>query len=71
MPHWVCGTHADGGTGAFGGTSCGATKRCNGWVKMPKLMLSGRTRTVPLGASRELSMWPRSAVLSGEDACGR
>eukprot|EP00959_Pyramimonas_sp_CCMP1952_P041130 860327-Pyramimonas_sp.AAC.1 len=30
MPHWVRGTQADGGTGAFGGALCGAAKRCNG-----------------------------------------
>eukprot|EP00959_Pyramimonas_sp_CCMP1952_P328115 6869410-Pyramimonas_sp.AAC.1 len=38
MPHCVFGTHADGGTGAFGGVPYGATRRCIVWAKMPKLV---------------------------------
>eukprot|EP00959_Pyramimonas_sp_CCMP1952_P179700 3757570-Pyramimonas_sp.AAC.1 len=34
MPNYISRTHADGGTGAFGGAPYGATKRCTGWVKM-------------------------------------
>eukprot|EP00959_Pyramimonas_sp_CCMP1952_P321924 6736176-Pyramimonas_sp.AAC.1 len=35
VPSWVCGTHASGPTGGFGGAPYGATKRCTGWVKLP------------------------------------
>eukprot|EP00959_Pyramimonas_sp_CCMP1952_P099004 2069566-Pyramimonas_sp.AAC.1 len=35
MPNYISRTQTDGGTGALGGAPYGATKRCNGWVKMP------------------------------------
>eukprot|EP00959_Pyramimonas_sp_CCMP1952_P073686 1540099-Pyramimonas_sp.AAC.1 len=63
--YWVCGTHAGGPTGGFGGTLYGATKRCTGSVKMPQLRVGGHMRAVPLGASVEFPMEPRSAVLDG------
>eukprot|EP00959_Pyramimonas_sp_CCMP1952_P329648 6901852-Pyramimonas_sp.AAC.1 len=44
MPHWVCGTHADGPTGGFGGASYGAAKRCAGLVKMPNWVCGTQNR---------------------------
>eukprot|EP00959_Pyramimonas_sp_CCMP1952_P096293 2013168-Pyramimonas_sp.AAC.1 len=60
MPHRVCGTHADGGTGAFGGAPYEATKRCNGWVKMPNCVFQDALGRSHWGL-RWSSLWPRNA----------
>eukprot|EP00959_Pyramimonas_sp_CCMP1952_P107789 2253867-Pyramimonas_sp.AAC.1 len=61
MPNQAFATQEDGPTGGFGEAPYGATKRCSGWVKKCQIECAGRTRTVPLGASVELPMGPRSA----------
>eukprot|EP00959_Pyramimonas_sp_CCMP1952_P022103 464720-Pyramimonas_sp.AAC.1 len=60
MPNYISRTHADGGTGAVGGASHGATKHCTGWAKMPN-WASGRMRTSAKWRSVELPMGPRNA----------
>eukprot|EP00959_Pyramimonas_sp_CCMP1952_P052346 1094324-Pyramimonas_sp.AAC.1 len=53
--------HARAASGAFGGASSGATKRCPGW--------GNRVREQPLKTSVEPPMGPRSAALGGGTAC--
>eukprot|EP00959_Pyramimonas_sp_CCMP1952_P389134 8153394-Pyramimonas_sp.AAC.1 len=60
MQNLAWGTHAGGPTGGFGGAPYEATKRCTGWVTC-QIGCGGRMRTVPLGASMELPIGPRSA----------
>eukprot|EP00959_Pyramimonas_sp_CCMP1952_P236756 4947990-Pyramimonas_sp.AAC.1 len=66
MPHGAFGTHADGGTEAFGRATYRATKQTLYWVSEKATFgVSERLWTVPLGPSVGLPMGPRSAVLGG------
>eukprot|EP00959_Pyramimonas_sp_CCMP1952_P034287 718664-Pyramimonas_sp.AAC.1 len=68
MQDWLCGTHAGGPTGSFGGAPYEATKCCTGWVNMPNRSfwdVSGRSHWGFRGASVELPMGPRNAALGG------
>eukprot|EP00959_Pyramimonas_sp_CCMP1952_P340406 7130090-Pyramimonas_sp.AAC.1 len=56
---------ADGGIGTFGGAHCGATKRCNGWVKY-QIGCFWADSDGPTGGFGGTPCAARNAILRGE-----